>query len=67
MNVIFPCCCAVAPNASLVALLQWFWSAPSIHHYAALRRRFPGFDQTYMWQQQGLLEYVRWYSPVYAS
>jgi hypothetical protein len=67
MNVIYPCCCAVASDAHLVVLFQWFWSVPSIHHYAALRRRFPGFDQSYMWQQQGLLEYVRWYSPVYTS
>jgi len=67
MNVVFPCCCAVASDAHLVVLFQWFWSVPSIHPYAALRRRFPGFDQSYMWQQQGLLEYVRWYSPVYTS
>ena len=67
MNVVFPCCCAVASNAHLVVLFQWYWSVPSVHTYAALRRRFPGYDQTYMWQQQGLLEYVRWYSPVYTS
>ncbi len=67
MNVIFPSCCAMAANDRLVVLFQWYWSVPSIHHYAALRRRFPGYDQTYMWQQQGLLEYVRWYSPVYTS
>ena len=67
MNVVFPCCCAAASNDRLVVLFQWYWSVPSIHHYAALRRRFPGHDQSYMWQQQGLLEYVRWYSPVYTS
>lgn len=67
MNVVFPCCCASASNERLVVLFQWYWSVPSIHHYAALRRRFPGYDQSYMWQQQGLLEYVRWYSPVYTS
>lgn len=67
MNVVFPCCCAVASDAHLIVLFQWFWSVTSIHQYAALRRRFPGFDQSFMWQQQGLLEYVRWYSPVYTS
>lgn len=64
MNVIFPVYCATASNTQLLVLFQWYWSVTSIHHYASLRRRFPGYDQTYMWQQQGMLEYVRLYSPV---
>jgi hypothetical protein len=57
-NVVFPLACALATNQQLPALLQWYWSTPALLHYSALSRRFPNIPQTYVWQQQGMLECI---------
>ncbi|MCX6141560.1 MAG: DUF2851 family protein [Candidatus Kapabacteria bacterium] len=61
VNIILPLCCALADEAQRVVLLQWYWSVKAVHPYGLLYRRFPQQDQTYVWQQQGMLEWLRQY------
>lgn len=61
VNVILPVSCARARNDQRAVLLQWYWAARSIHSYGILRRRFPSQDQSFVWQQQGMLEFMRRY------
>ncbi len=61
VNVILPICCALAGDAQRIALFQWYWSVRAVHPYGLLTRRFPNQDQTYVWQQQGMLEWLRRY------
>lgn len=61
VNVILPVCCALANDAQRIALLQWYWSVRAVHPYGLLTRRFPHQDQAYVWQQQGMLEWLRRY------
>jgi hypothetical protein len=49
---------AVTPERRAI-LLQWYWSAESACPYNALYRRFPALPQRYVWQQQGMLEFLR--------
>ena len=39
--------------------IEWYWIQKSITRYDSLIRRFPDIPQQYMWQQQGILEYMR--------
>jgi hypothetical protein len=41
-------------------LMEWFWLQRSFTKYGSLIRRFPDIPQQYMWQQQGILEYLRY-------
>ena len=59
LNAVLPTLCAVADHAQRTHLLQWFWAAKSLHPYGMLLRRFPNQRQDYIWQQQGMLEYLR--------
>ena len=58
-NVILPLLCAVATPEQRVVLFQWYWSVRAAHGYGHLRRRFPSQAQDHVWQQQGMLEYLR--------
>lgn len=59
VNVIIPVMVATATREQKIPCFQWYWSVRSIHVYGLLRRRFPGIPQTYVWQQQGMLEFMR--------
>ncbi len=59
VNVILPMLCTLALPDQRIVLLQWYWSAPAVHEYGLLRRRFHNQSQKYVWQQQGLLEFMR--------
>ena len=61
VNAVLPVLCAIASDEQRVALFGWFWSADSVHPYGHLRRRFPALPQERVWQQQGMLEYLRTY------
>lgn len=39
--------------------MAWYWSQRSFLRYQSLYRRFPDIPQNYMWQQQGILEFMR--------
>ena len=59
VNIVLPLCCALATDEQRVVLLQWYWSVKAVHPYGLLARRFPAQDQSYVWQQQGMLEWLR--------
>jgi hypothetical protein len=59
LNCLLPYLLAHATAEQRIELLAWYWSAPARVHYGHLRRRFPTLPQRYMWQQQGMLEFVR--------
>lgn len=58
-NVILPVLCAIATPPQRVVLFQWYWSTRAVHPYGMLRRRFPEQAQDQVWQQQGMLEFLR--------
>lgn len=59
INCVLPLLCTMATQEQRVVLLQWYWSARSVHPYGILRRRFPEQQQERVWQQQGMLEHLR--------
>ncbi len=60
INVLLPFAFALSDAAEERAdLLMWFWSQKAPHRYGKLARRFPHLPQEYVWQQQGMLEYLR--------
>lgn len=63
VNCILPVLCSRADDRHRIPLLQWYWSARAVHTYGHLRRRFPGLAQDYVWQQQGMLEFLRETAP----
>lgn len=56
MNCLIPICIAISNDNSRISLFSWFWSTPALYSYGILTRKFPGFAQNYIWQQQGMLE-----------
>jgi hypothetical protein len=59
LNCVLPYLLAHAAPQHRVELLAWYWSVPARTPYGILRRRFPELPQHYMWQQQGMLEFLR--------
>jgi len=61
LNSILPIALCVADESSRIGLFLWFWSTPALGQYGILRRKFPELPQNFLWQQQGLLEYLKEY------
>ncbi|HYF03191.1 MAG TPA: DUF2851 family protein [Patescibacteria group bacterium] len=59
LNAIIPMALALAEEETRIALFAWFWSTPALHTYGILKRKFPNMPQEFLWQQQGMLEYMR--------
>lgn len=59
LNCLVPYLLAHAEAEQRTELLSWYWSARACVSYGSLRRRFPELPQQYMWQQQGMLEFLR--------
>lgn len=59
LNCGVPHLLAHAKSEQRIEILSWYWSAPARVRYGLLRRRFPELPQRYMWQQQGMLEFLR--------
>jgi hypothetical protein len=58
VNVLLPLLLALSTPEQHSAALAWFWSLPSANRYTVLNQRFPHIPQEYIWQQQGMLEYL---------
>ena len=61
LNCLLPTALAVADEKARINLFFWFWSTPALFSYGVLRRKFGNIPQDYLWQQQGMLEYLRNY------
>lgn len=59
LNCILPLAICLAPEKVRIDLLYWFWSTPALTNYGKLSGKFPSLPQKYLWQQQGMLEYMR--------
>ncbi len=60
-NSVLPLALCLANEESRINLFLWYWSTPALHSYGILKRRFKDFPQNFIWQQQGMLEYIRNY------
>ncbi|MDQ1265808.1 MAG: hypothetical protein QG635_960 [Bacteroidota bacterium] len=59
LNCIFPLSVCISGEAERIELFAWYWQAPALSRYGILAKRFRDIPQQYIWQQQGLLEYIR--------
>jgi hypothetical protein len=59
LNVILPAALTQADEEARINLFVWYWSVQSLNKYGVLTRKFPELPQNYLWQQQGMLEYMR--------
>lgn len=59
INCILPLSLCLSDTNNRVKLLEWYWATKSINTYGLLSRRFTDLSQDYVWQQQGMLEYLR--------
>lgn len=59
LNVILPAALTQADEESRINLFVWYWSANAMNKYGVLTRKFPELPQNFLWQQQGMLEYMR--------
>ena len=58
LNCILPLSLCLANTESRINLLFWYWSTPSLTEYGVLTRKFPNIPQNFLWQQQGMLEFL---------
>lgn len=61
LNCVLPLAITLANEEARISLFLWFWSTPSLHTYGILKRKYPAIPQNFLWQQQGMLEYMRLY------
>lgn len=61
LNCLIPFALCLANEESRINLFLWYWSIPAINKYGILTRKFKLFPQNYLWQQQGMLEYMKEY------
>lgn len=61
LNTILPMAVCLADEKSRVALFLWYWSTPALNKYGVLTRKFRDLPQNFLWQQQGMLEYIKEY------
>ena len=61
LNAVLPLALAVANEESRVNLFVWYWSTPALNKYRILQDRFPDNPQHFLWQQQGMLEFLKEY------
>ncbi len=59
LNVVLPLALTQADETNRIGLFVWYWTTRSAHSYGLLKRRFPNIPQNFIWQQQGMLEYIR--------
>lgn len=59
LNCVLPLALCLANEEARINLFLWYWSTPALHSYGELLRRFPAFSQNFLWQQQGMLEYLK--------
>ena len=59
LNSILPVALAIADDESRINLFVWYWSTPCLNIYGLLTRKFPDLPQNFLWQQQGMLEYIK--------
>jgi len=59
LNCTLPTAICLANDRNRIALFMWYWGTPALSKYGILEKRFPEQKQNYLWQQQGMLEYIK--------
>lgn len=59
LNCVLPLALAVSDEEARISLFLWYWSTPSPGSYGVLKSKFPDLPQNFLWQQQGMLEYLK--------
>lgn len=59
LNCILPIALCLANEQARISLFLWFWSTPALNTYGLLNRQFRDLPQNFLWQQQGMLEYIK--------
>ncbi len=59
LNCFLPAIISAADAKLRIEIFSWFWSVNALGKYGVLKRRFPNVPQDFLWQQQGLLEFIR--------
>ena len=59
VNCILPFAICLASEKNRIMIFQWYWSTAALNQYGLLKRKFPNIPQNFLWQQQGMLEYLR--------
>lgn len=59
LNAIIPLALALANEQNRINLFMWYWSTPAIMKYGILTSKFPDNPQNFLWQQQGMLEFMK--------
>ena len=58
-NVFLPLMYCIANKEKKSEILLWYWSAKTKTKYGVLSREFSLTSQEYIWQQQGMLEFMK--------
>ncbi len=61
LNCVLPIALCLADDEARINLFLWYWSTPALHTYGVLTRKFKGIKQNFLWEQQGMLEYMKEY------
>jgi hypothetical protein len=61
LNCVLPIALCLADDEARINLFLWYWSTPALHTYGVLTRKFKGMPQNFLWEQQGMLEYMKEY------
>jgi hypothetical protein len=59
LNCFLPAIITAADSALRIEVFAWYWSVKALGKYGILQRKYPNVPQEYLWQQQGLLEFIR--------
>lgn len=59
LNCLLPAALSIAGDNARVSLFSWYWSTSALNTYGILKKRFPELPQNFLWQQQGMLEYIK--------
>lgn len=58
LNCALPMAICLANEDARVMLFLWYWSSPALNSYGILKRKFENLPQNFIWQQQGMLEFL---------
>jgi hypothetical protein len=59
LNCVLPTALCLSNEESRISLFMWYWSTPALCEYGKLSRQFRNLPQNFIWQQQGMLEYLK--------
>jgi len=59
LNCVLPLAFCIAGEKERIGLFYWYWSVPALNKYGLLSRKYPNMTQNFLWQQQGMLEFIK--------